>query len=290
MKKGLGRGFDALIPTDLLNEEFDPTATSDTDSKLQEIRLNQIEPDPAQPRRQFEETALQELASSIKIHGVVQPLVLIKNNGTFTIVAGERRYRAAKLAGLKTVPCIVRSLSAQHRLEISLIENLQRRDLNPLETATAYLKLREQFNLTLEQIGRRVGGVSTAAVSNKLRLLKLPKMLQQLIFDGQLSEGQARPLIELPSEVAESIAERAVKEGWSSRRVEQAVTLWRQSQDSPHHTQKEVADAPYADVTQALTKRYKTDIQVQTNTRGAGKIVIRFKNASEFERIRQLLG
>lgn len=170
-KKGLGRSFDSLIPTNLLDESFDPTAAQDGElSQLRQIAIDQVVPDPDQPRRLFDKQALAELAASVKQHGVVQPLVVIQDGQQFVIVAGERRWRAAKQAGLTEVPCIVRSLSAQHRLEISLIENLQRRDLNPLETATAYLKLREQFNMSMEDIGQRVGGKSVSAVNNKLRL------------------------------------------------------------------------------------------------------------------------
>ena len=192
MKKGLGRGFDSLIPTNLLDETFDPTAEQDTQlSQLCELDIDAVMADPGQPRRFFDEAALTELSLSIAEHGVVQPIVVTpERDGTYLIVAGERRWRAAKMAGLKQIPSIVRSMTSQHRLEVSLIENLQRRDLNPLETATAYLKLRDQFNMTLEEIGQRVGGKSVSAVSNTLRLLKLPKFVQTALFEHKLSEGQ----------------------------------------------------------------------------------------------------
>ena len=183
-KKGLGRSFDSLLPTELLNEAFDPTAGEDEKiSELRQVDIDDISPDSEQPRRSFDELALSELASSIREHGVLQPLVVVANGGKYQIVAGERRWRASKKAGIKKVPVLVRTLSAQHRLEISLIENLQRRDLNSLETATAYLKLRDQFNLKLEEIGARVGGRSVASVSNALRLLHLPENAKEALID-----------------------------------------------------------------------------------------------------------
>jgi len=191
MKKGLGRGFESLIPTNLIDETFDPTAQQDEKvSRLRDIAIDKVVPDPDQPRRFFDETALNELAESVREHGVVQPIVVTPKGDKYLIVAGERRWRAANKAGLTEVPCIVRSMNDQNRLEISLIENLQRHDLNALETATAYQKLRDQFNMTLEEIGKRLGGKSISAVSNTLRLLKLPKSVQKALFEGRLNEGK----------------------------------------------------------------------------------------------------
>lgn len=292
MKRGLGRGFDSLIPTNLIDESFDPTAKQDTKvSKLQELAISSIEADPEQPRKFFDETALQELADSVERHGVVQPIVVTQRGDKYLIVAGERRWRAAKLAGLEQIPSIIRSLSDQHRLEISLIENLQRRDLNVLETATAYLKLRDQFNMTLEEIGYRVGGKSISAVSNTLRLLKLPKSIQQAIYQGELSEGQARPLIGLPTEVAEELMAKIIAESWSVRRVEQAIVQWKAAgrQSQPGQL-VESGDEPHQAAVSRLTEHYRTPVKIQTNAKGAGKIVIRFKNQADFERIYKTLG
>ena len=177
-KKGLGRGFSSLIPTEMLiDDEFDPSLGVDEKiSKLREIPLGDIIADPDQPRRHFDEDAIEALANSIKIHGILQPIVVVKSakntSAKYMIVAGERRYRASTIAGLTEIPAIIRDLSGQNRLELSLIENLQRSDLNVLETATAYLKLRDQFNMTAEQIGQRVGGKSPSAVINTMRILK----------------------------------------------------------------------------------------------------------------------
>ena len=289
MKKGLGRGFESLIPTNLIDETFDPTAKQDGKvSRLKDIAITKISPDPEQPRRFFDEAALSELAESIKEHGVVQPIVVMPKGSNYLIVAGERRWRAAKKVGLEKLPCIVRSMSGQNRLEVSLIENLQRHDLNVLETATAYLKLRDQFNMTLEEIGKRLGGKSVSAVSNTLRLLRLPKPVRQAIFDGELSEGQARPLIGLPENVAESIMKKTIADGWSVRRVEQAVALWKQTKDNPAEEQKP-ADSPHAEAIESLSKHFGTGVKIRTNNKGAGQISIAFKNEAEFDRIRQLL-
>ena len=198
----------------------------------------------------------------------VQPIVVTPKGDKYLIVAGERRWRAANRANLTEVPCIVRSMSDQNRLEISLIENLQRHDLNALETATAYQKLRDQFNMTLEEIGKRLGGKSISAVSNTLRLLKLPKSVQQALFEGRLNEGQARPLIGLPDDAAEDIMERAIREEWSARRIEQVVTLWKQAKASPIENKRRPADMPHADAIESLSKRFGTGVKIRTNGRG----------------------
>lgn len=290
MRKGLGRGFESLIPTSGIDEAFDPTAEQDGRvSRLTDIAIEKIVSDPHQPRRYFDETALRELAESIKQHGVVQPIVVTPQGNSYLIVAGERRWRAAGKAGVTELPCIIRSMTDQNRLEVSLIENLQRYDLNALETATAYLKLRDQFNMTLEEIGNRVGGKSVSAISNTLRLLKLPKVLQQALFEGRLSEGQARPLIGLPEDIAVEIMDRAVAEHWSVRRVEQAVAMWKRTRQQASVDKTIIADMPYAEAIDRLSERFGTGVKIRTNSKGAGQISIAFKNAAEFKRIQQLL-
>ena len=292
MKKGLGRGFDSLIPTNLFDEVFDPTAGQDaTMSQLRQLPTTDIIPDPDQPRRFFDEEALRELADSIRRHGVVQPIVVTPHGAQFMIVAGERRWRAAQLAGLVEMPSIIRSLSDQHRLEVSLIENLQRRDLNPLETATAYMKLRDQFNMTLEQIGQHVGGKSVSAISNTLRLLKLPSVVRTALFENKISEGQARTLVGLPDDVAEDLLQQTIHQGWSVRKLEQMIAAWKRSQQpsGPASTPKP-ARSPHASSVARLSKKLRTDITVRTSRRGAGQIIIPFKDQADFERIRDLIG
>jgi ParB family chromosome partitioning protein len=291
-KKGLGRGFDSLIPTELLDESFDPTAAQDGQvSELRHIKLTEIEANADQPRRAFDEDALEDLTNSIREHGILQPIVVTPHKGGYQIVAGERRYRASKMAGLEKIPALVRTLSNQHKLELSLIENLQRRDLNVLETATAYLKLRDQFNLTLEQIGQRVGGKSISGVSNTLRLLRLPESTKQALLENKLTEGQARPLVGLDPAIVEEILLQIIEEGWSARKVEQFVVQAKQAAKEPRKAKRaKITQIPYADDTKHLVKRLKADVSVKTNAKGAGQIVIKFGSDEEFQRLRKLLG
>lgn len=288
-KKGLGRGFDSLIPTELLDESFDPTAAQDDQvSELRYLRLSTIHADPDQPRRHFDEVALSELAASIKEHGILQPIVVTVHGDGYQIVAGERRFRAAKMAGLEKVPVLVRTLSDQHRLELSLIENIQRHDLSPIETATAYAKLRDQFNLTLEEIGHRVGNRSISAISNTLRLLKLPKEVQQALATGDIKEGQARPLIGVDESIVKNVLPKIISEGWSVRKIEQYIAhLKQQAQEKKTET---IVRPSYDNEIKDLRKRFATEVNVQANAKGSGKIVIPFKDQQEFERIKSLLG
>lgn len=287
VKKGLGRGFDSLIPTDLLDESFDPTAGQDERvSDLRYIRLVDIVPDPNQPRHRFDEVALDELASSIKQHGVLQPIVVVPFNGGYMIVAGERRWRAAKSAGLDKIPALVRTLNNQHRLELSLIENLQRSDLNVIETATAYMKLRNQFNLTYEQISERVGGGrSVSAINNTVRLLKLPDFVRKELAEGVVSEGQVRPLIMLDPEMIAQVLPKIISENWSARMVEQYIVQLKQNKQFTAKRVEKIENEAYAQEVQRLTKRFHTKIDVRTSSRGNGVISIKFKNEKEFRRL-----
>lgn len=288
--KGLGRGFDSLIPTDLLDDDFDPTAQQDEKvSQLRDIPLSQITADPDQPRRRFDQDGLEELAESIKTHGVIQPVIVIAKDNTYQLVAGERRWRASKLAGLKTIPALVRTLDSQNKLEVSLIENLQRTDLSAVETATAYLKLRDQFNLTLEEIGKRVNK-SGVAISNTMRLLKLPKIALEAIDEGNLTEGQARPLIGEEEAFIEEILPKIIEEGWSARKIEQymvQVKAARAKQSEERPAQQVIEHSSL----NRWRERLGTDnVNIRTNSRGAGQITIKFKNQAELEKIEKLLG
>lgn len=293
-RMGLGRGFDSLIPTELLDESFDPTAEQDERmSDLRHIKLSEIIADPDQPRRSFDEASLEELANSIREHGILQPIVVTPHEGGYMVVAGERRFRAATRAGLDKIPALARTLSNQHKLELSLIENLQRRDLNPLETATAYLKLRDQFNLTLDQIGSRVGGKSPAAISNTLRLLRLPESAREALVEGKISEGQVRPLINQSPEFIERVLPKIIAEDWSARAVEQYVSdakiLAVRDKRPTDNTHPSVIAKRYNNRVQTVEKRLHTQVRVKTTSRGAGQIVITFKNDKDFERIAKIL-
>ncbi len=290
-KTALGRGFASLIPTDVLDESFDPTAAQDERvSDLRHIKLSQIAPDPDQPRRTFDELSIAELAESIREHGLLQPIVVRPHGDGYMIVAGERRYRAAQQIGLDKVPALVRTLSNQHKLELSLIENLQRRDLNPMETATAYLKLRDQFNLTLDQIGHRVGGKSTATISNTLRLLRLPESVRKALADGKISEGQARPLIGFEQGIVETILPKIIDEEWSARAVEQYIAALKAK---PNKSSKDPTARPmpakYIQATSRFAARIGLPVQVRGTARGAGQVVIKFKNDAELQRIAEML-
>lgn len=288
-KKGLGRGFDSLIPTELLDESFDVTASQDeTVSDLRMVKLSAIQADPDQPRQHFEEAGIAELAASISLHGIVQPLVVAPHGDGYQIVAGERRFRAAGQAGLDKVPVIVRTLTDQHKLELSLIENVQRRDLNPMETAAAYSKLRDQFNLTLEQIGERVGGKSVSAISNTLRLLRLPKPAQKALADGTLTEGQARPLIGHDDKLVAAILPTIMRENWSARKIEQYAAAHKPG--AVHVTKPASVSKPYQAASERFAKHLATDVTIRTTATGKGQVVINFRNEDDLERIESLFG
>lgn len=216
--KGLGRGFESLIPTDLVDEEFDLTA-SEEKGELKKLKLEDVIPDDNQPRRDFDKDALSALANSIKEHGVLQPIVVTKENNKYKIVAGERRWRASKIAGLDKIPAIVRTLDSQNRLELSIIENAQREDLNAIELATAYAKLKNQFNMTPEDIAKKVGK-SEASIQGTLRLLNLPDEVKKIMVKEKLTEGVMRPLASQDEKTINKVLPKIVKEGWTARRVE----------------------------------------------------------------------
>ena len=291
-KHGLGRGFATLIPTELLDESFDPTASQDQQvSELRQIKLDQIIVDETQPRKDFNEKKLTELAASIKEHGVIQPIIVTSYKNGYQIVAGERRFRASKIAGLDKIPALVRKLTDQHKLELSLIENLQRSDLNPIETATAYLKLRDQFNLTYEQIGKRVGGLSLSAISNTLRLLRLPDEVKKYLVDGQLTEAQARCLISLETATLLKVIPMIIEQGWSVRKIEQFASDLKKNLEN-NDVDKSVklsGESRYKEQIARIQKRFGADVAIRTNSKGAGAITIRFKSEEQLEKINKLL-
>lgn len=218
--KGLGRSFESLIPTELIDDEFDPTAAEDRkESKLKELKLDDIVRDENQPRREFDKGALEALAASIKEHGVLQPIVVTREEGKYKIVAGERRWRASKIAGLDKIPAIIRTLDSQNRLELSIIENAQREDLNAIELATAYAKLKTQFNLTAEEIATKVGK-SESSIQNTLRLLNLPDDVKKTMVKEKLPEGIMRPLVSQDEPTIKKVLPKIIKEGWTARKVE----------------------------------------------------------------------
>ncbi|MFV0485452.1 MAG: ParB/RepB/Spo0J family partition protein [Candidatus Saccharimonadales bacterium] len=283
--RGLGRGFEALIPTELVDDEFDPTAEVDEKiSKLQDLEIDTIEPDAEQPRRVFKEDQLEALSNSIKEHGVLQPIVVTKSGKRYKIVAGERRWRASKLAGKKKIPAIVRSLSDQNRLELSLIENVQREDLNAIETATAYAKLKSQFNMTNAEVSKRVGK-SESAVINTMRLLTLPEDAKRMMVEKGLTEGQMRPLIKASPELIAKVLPKIIEEGWSARAVEQYMV----DKKTEAKKTKISVQSDFEMQAKEISDKIGAKAKIRVSARGSGDIMIRFKNEKELEKICSIL-
>jgi len=287
--RGLGRGFEALIPTDNIDVDFDPTADEDAkDSKLREIKVSDIEPDPNQPRREFKEDQLRALAESIKEHGVLQPIVVTKEGDKYRIVAGERRWRASKIAEIEKIPAIVRTLDAQNRLELSLIENVQREDLNAIETATAYAKLKNQFNMGSDEIAHRVGK-SESAIINTMRLLSLPEDVKHAMVEHKLSEGQMRPLITASPEQIKVVLPKIIEEGWSARKVEQYMVEVKARAKAANNAKVRSVSAESESRAARLSEKLGVNVKVRTNAHGSGDIVLKFKDEKELERLCSIL-
>ncbi|MBR5408373.1 ParB/RepB/Spo0J family partition protein [Candidatus Saccharibacteria bacterium] len=272
-KHGLGRGFESLIPTELVDEEFDPTVDDDK-SKLVEIELTKIVRDEDQPRKDFDVVALEELADSIRQFGVLSPIVVVKIDDNYQIVAGERRYRAAKLAGLSKIPAIVRTLDAQNRLELSIIENAQREDLNAIELATAYAKLKSQFNMSNAEVAKRVGK-KEGTIVNSLRLLKLPDEAKKAMREHHLSEGVMRPLISAEPEVIKAALPRLIEESWTARQVEQFIAS-KKKKSSAMATKTHI----YAKQEVKLSDKYNSKVRI-----GVKSVTFSCKNEKELKEL-----
>lgn len=259
--KGLGRGFESLIPTDLFDEEFDLTATEDKNSsELKQLNIDDVIRDEDQPRQTFSDEAINALAASIKEHGVLQPIVVTREDGKYKIVAGERRWRASKQAGLKKIPAIIRTLDSQNRLELSIIENAQREDLNPLELATAYAKLQSQFNLSTEDIAAKVGK-SESSVIGTMRLLNLPDEAKKIMVEEKLTEGVMRPLVSADEKTIKKVLPKIVKEGWTVRRVERYI------QDNKKKSSAQIVKAHnYHKEEDVLTAKYGFEARITGRT------------------------
>jgi ParB family chromosome partitioning protein len=287
-KIGLGRGFDSLIPTQLLDDEFDPTQEQDERlSELRTLKIADVVPNPHQPRRTFDQVALEDMAESIKEHGVMLPIVVTKVGDKFELVAGERRWRASQIAGKTDIPALVRSYDDQKKLELALIENLQREDLNPLEIATAYLKLQQQFNLKLDQIAKRAGKRGISTVSNTLRLLSLPKEAKDALIANKITEGHARQLLAVKEpEVQQELLELIIKNEWSVRKAEQFVIGYKEGEkDRQTAVAKVKTETP---ATKNLSQRLNTHVTVKHMAHG-GRLLIEFKNDDDLNRITGML-
>lgn len=278
----LGRGLDALISTEAVR-------TSGS-SSIGEIEIEKIFANPNQPRRDFNEEALQELADSIKELGVIQPITLRKmDDGTYQIIAGERRFRASQIAGKDTIPAYILKADDEDTMEMALIENIQREDLNPLEIALAYQQLIEQHNLSQEQLSKRVGK-GRATIANFLRLLKLPATIQVALKEKRIDMGHAKALLSLDSHSDQiNIFHDIEKNSYSVREVEEMVRKMKEGEESKPVTQKTNAgkkqDAVYHQLKKQLTQFFQTPVQLTCSEKGSGKISIKFKNEKELERI-----
>lgn len=290
--RGLGKGLDALIPNIAAENKNNSAANVKTEEKEPEtiVKITKIEPNREQPRKNFDEEALQELADSIKQFGLLQPILVQDRNTYYEIIAGERRWRAAKLAGLKEVPVIIRNYTEQEIVEISLIENIQREDLNPIEEAQAFKRLLTEFNLKQEEVAERVSK-SRTAVTNSMRLLKLCDEVQQMIIDDTISTGHARALITIEDpEQQYAIAKKIADEKLSVRDVEKLV----KNLNKPEKAKKEVTedkslDIIYQDVEEKLKRALGTKVAISSKENGAGKIEIEFYNHDDLDRIMDLL-
>ncbi len=275
----LGRGLDALISTD--------TVKTEGSSSINEIAINLIKANPNQPRREFAPEALQELADSIKEIGIIQPITLRKmDDGTYQIIAGERRFRASQLAGLTTIPAYIRTADDENVMEMALIENIQREDLNAMEIALAYQNLLEEYHLTQERLSERVGKKRTT-IANYLRLLKLPAQIQMALKNRELDMGHARALLALDNPVEQiNLFQEIQTLGYSVRKVEEIIKKSKQKKE-PNKNSSQSSD--YDLLKKHLANFFHTDVQLTCNNKGKGKIAITFKDEQELERIIALL-
>lgn len=296
-KGGLGKGIDSLIPNKV-SKLAEPVVT-ETDKKNEKatdgvlIGINKVEPNREQPRKNFDEDALVELSESIKQFGVLQPLLVQDKKDYFEIIAGERRWRAAKLAGLKEVPVIIKKLSDQEVVEISLIENIQRENLNPIEEAFAYKRLLTEFNLKQDEVAERVSK-SRTAVTNSMRLLKLNEKVQQMVIDDMITTGHARALLGIDdSEKQYATAQKIFDEKLSVRETEKLVKKIQQEKDNPVPKESSKPDpkmeAIYRDLEEKMKSILGTKVAINQKDDKKGKIEIEYYSVDELDRIIDLL-
>ena len=282
--KGLGRGLESLLPSN-----FDKSLLLAEDERIQKLFTQHIQPNTEQPRKQFDQAALGELAESIRQHGVLQPIIVAPLGAdTYEIIAGERRWRAAKLAGLKSIPAIVREKAKQQRLEIALIENVQRVDLSPLEQAVSIENLHQQFNVTYQEIASQLGK-AVPTVNNIVRLLQLPDEAREALEAGHITEGHARAILALKGQpdLQHRLLELIQGQAWSVRQAEQFVTAHKEGL----HTKAAVKTRAVRETpeTKALGKKIGTKVTIHHTARG-GRLEIHFKNDTELKELYKKLG
>lgn len=277
-KTGLGRGLEALLPQ---SDEL-------LDTTVRDIAISEIDPNLSQPRKEFDKDALEQLAESIRQAGILQPILVVENGMRFRIIAGERRFRAARIAGLNSIPCIVRSLTEAQQMEAALIENLQREDLNPIEEAQAIRGLMQQCGYTQEEAAQRLGK-SRPAVANLLRLLNLPESILQMVISGKLSAGHARVLAGVTPETRQlELAHQCVLQDYNVRKLEELA----QKQPTGEHT-RAVASAALPTELNAFQETMREALGVKTTLTGnerKGKITLSYNSAQELEHLYEVFG
>lgn len=279
MARRIGRGLDALIPTETL-EAFS------NENAIEKIAIEKLVANPYQPRKKFDEQAIEELAQSIKEHGIIQPLVVRKKGLKYEIVVGERRYRAAKLAELKELPAIVKEMTNEQMMEVAILENLQREDLTPIEEAEAYQSLIEKLNFTQEDLANRLGK-SRPHITNTLRLLQLPEKVRDLVNDGHLSMGHGRALLGLKNKrKIPEVAQKVIKQSLNVRQLE---ALIKQYNENVSRETKKVKKDIFVQATESQLREYfGTNVQIKKN-KNKGKIEIEFYSEEDLERILDIL-
>ncbi|QUI89380.1 ParB/RepB/Spo0J family partition protein [Porphyromonas gingivalis] len=281
-KKTLGRGLDSLLDAEVIGS-----------SSISEVAISDIYPNPDQPRRTFEEESLKELAASLRSIGLVQPITLLKKSaGDYMIISGERRWRAARMAGITTLPAYIKTEEDEHVMEMALIENIQREDLNAIEISLAYQKLIETYDLTQEELSTRVGKKRTT-ISNYLRLLKLPGEIQIGLTQKKIDMGHARALLSIPDpEHQLALYAEIIRQGLSVRAVESLAAHYREEgADSPAKQKKTKQSLPeeYRLLTGQLSRFFRTKVKLDCDAKGKGKLTIPFASEEELERIMALL-
>ena len=281
-RQSLGRGIDSLIPKDL-----DKTILEEDQHRIQRLLISDVSPSANQPRGEFDETALGELISSVKRHGVLQPIIVVRDGSKFTIVAGERPWRAAQAAGLTRIPAIVRSPQELGKNELSLIENIQRVDLSPLEQALSLYKLQHQFNLALDEIAQKLGK-APSTISNLIRLLQLPDSARVALSGAKISEGHARAILALKNfpQLQEKLLENILSGGWTVRQAEQFVKDARGGEARKTFDQLTPQQSGFA---AKMSDRLGAPVEIKRSSRG-GRVIIKFKSDAELQKIADQLG
>lgn len=290
--RGLGKGLDTMIPNKIGGEKAKAEVSKEPEigKDVVYVKIGKVEPNREQPRKNFDEDALLELSESLKQYGVLQPLLVQDKKDYYEIIAGERRWRAAKLAGLKEVPVIIKKLTDQEIVEISLIENIQRENLNPIEEALAYKRLLKEFNLKQDEVAERVSK-SRTAVTNSMRLLKLDERVQQMVIDELISTGHARALLAIAeNEKQYTLAQQIFDEKLSVRETEKLIKKMQNPKAEPPKNQEDNSMAVfYEDIEQKLKNIMGTKVSINHKDNKKGKIEIEYYSNDELERIVELL-